>query len=89
MSLIARTKVKCGTEDHDISVWQPGDEESCGREHIIVAKNGNLICCENHEVELELTVSDLTGEEPSGCLKFAAAIEYFIEKQEKQYQGAK
>jgi ankyrin repeat protein len=78
MSLITRTKFKCGTEDHDISVWQRGDEESCGREHIIIAKNGNLICCENHEVELELTISDLTGEEPSGCLKFVATIESLL-----------
>lgn len=54
--------VHCGDARlHHISVWEPGDEDILKHEHIEYAKNGNIIYYENHDVEIERTVMDLTG----------------------------
>jgi ankyrin repeat protein len=63
MTMLARIKTTCNGETHHVSIWEPGDEDLCGAEHIIYARNGKIICYEDHDAELELTVTDLTGEQ--------------------------
>jgi ankyrin repeat protein len=60
--MLARIEVDCNDEKHHISAWEPGDEKACGSEHIVHVSKGILLCYEDHDVELEETVSDLTGE---------------------------
>jgi hypothetical protein len=67
MSILARIEVKCNSEEHHISAWEPGDEEACGSEHVTYGPKGHIICYEDHDVELELTITDLTGEK-CNCL---------------------
>jgi len=76
--MIARIEVECNDEKHHVSVWDPGDEEKCGHEHGIVSPNGKIICCEDHEVELDLTIADLTGMQPM-CISLADKIEVLTE----------
>jgi ankyrin repeat protein len=74
MSMLARIPMMCNDEVHYISVWEPGDELLCGAEHVIYATNGNIICYENHDAELELTISDLTGTQPD-CIAWMNTID--------------
>jgi ankyrin repeat protein len=69
MNMLARAKVECNGEGHYISVWEPGDEEKCGIEHVVPLQNGNLLCYESHYLEIDMTVSDLTGIKIE-CLKY-------------------
>ncbi|MFA6459552.1 MAG: ankyrin repeat domain-containing protein [Candidatus Paceibacterota bacterium] len=64
MSLLSRIEVRCRGEIHHISTWEPGDEDKCGAEHVVYGPKGYIICYEDHDVETDLTVSDLTGMNP-------------------------
>jgi len=76
--MLVRVPIRCNDEDHHISVWEAGDEEACGSEHLVIAETGNIICYEDREVELDLTISDLTGESPD-CLEFMQYVKWRIE----------
>jgi ankyrin repeat protein len=39
------------------------DVSGCDQDHIMIGKDGHIICYEDHLPEVELTISDLTGEE--------------------------
>lgn len=74
MSMLARIPVMCNDEVHHISIWQPGDEKSCGPEHVVTLEDGNVLCYEEHDVELDLTVFDLTGVKPD-CFSWMDTLE--------------
>ncbi|MFA6459570.1 MAG: hypothetical protein WCV79_04245 [Candidatus Paceibacterota bacterium] len=57
-------------ETHRISVYTPGSEFSCEEDHLIVGPLGYIVCFENHCIELDMTVADLTGYY-YGCLEYA------------------
>jgi hypothetical protein len=63
MSRLARMPVHCSEPIHlhHISIWEPEDEKKLKTDHIEYASNGNIIYYENHDVEIERTVMDLTG----------------------------
>jgi ankyrin repeat protein len=71
--MLARIPVMCNNGVHYISVWEPGDEITCGTEHAIYAANGNIICYEDHDADLELTITDLTGIK-SSCMGWMDTI---------------
>jgi hypothetical protein len=62
MTMLARIEVECNGEKHHVSAWEPGDEEKCGVEHVTYGPKGYIICYEDHDAELELTITDLTGD---------------------------
>jgi ankyrin repeat protein len=66
--MLAKIEVFCNDQMHHISAWKPGDEEKCGSEHVTYGPKGHIICYEDHEVELEQTIADLTGEKTE-CFK--------------------
>jgi hypothetical protein len=68
MTMLARIEVECNGEKHHISVYDPDDSKSCGSEHTVVASNGNIICYEDHDPDIEMTVADLTGDKYAPCL---------------------
>jgi ankyrin repeat protein len=53
------------SELHHVSIWEPGDEAACGYEHVAIASNGNIMCYEDHDIELELTIADLGVADPN------------------------
>ncbi|MFA6459548.1 MAG: hypothetical protein WCV79_04135 [Candidatus Paceibacterota bacterium] len=69
MSRLSRVTCSCNGQEHHISAWEPGDEATCGYEHAIIGRKGYILCLEDHdELELDMTIVDLTGES-TGCLK--------------------
>ncbi|MFA6459571.1 MAG: hypothetical protein WCV79_04250 [Candidatus Paceibacterota bacterium] len=65
MTVLARIEIECDEDEHHhLSLWEPGDEEACGAEHVVYGPGGIVICYEDHEAELALTIADLTGETP-------------------------
>ena len=69
MTMLARMQALCNGETHYISAWEPGDEEKCDPLRSVHGINGYTICCEDHhDIELDETIADLTGELPH-CLK--------------------
>jgi len=70
MSMLVRAKVYlCEAENHYISIWEPGDEERCGVEHVAYGPRGYIICYEDHNVDIDQTVADLTGGR-IGCFEY-------------------
>jgi ankyrin repeat protein len=61
MSKLAQITVRCSGAFHHLSVWQPGDAASLDPEYTMVVSNGNLIYVQDHNIEIDLTISDLTG----------------------------
>ncbi|MFA6459572.1 MAG: ankyrin repeat domain-containing protein [Candidatus Paceibacterota bacterium] len=59
MSILARIEVDCNDEKHHISAWEPGDEEECGAEHVTYGSKGYIICYEDHDADMDLTLEDL------------------------------
>jgi len=86
MTMLARIEVECNGEKHHISAWEPGDKEKCGAEHITYGPKGYIICYEDHDAELELTITDLTGE-MCGCFEWVdLASQYMAREVLKTYQ---
>jgi hypothetical protein len=75
--MLARVTVYCEDTKHHVSAWEPGDEDECGAEHVIYSLDGNIICCEDHDAELALTIADLSGENPT-CLTIASLEDILI-----------
>jgi len=69
MSRLVRIPIMCNDETHYVSLWQPGDEITCGREHVLYSINKNIVCFENHDLDIDLTIADLTGIDIP-CIKF-------------------
>ncbi|MFA6459550.1 MAG: hypothetical protein WCV79_04145 [Candidatus Paceibacterota bacterium] len=74
--------VECGSEDdprHTIYVLKPGCESKCEKESSIIGPTGYVICLQDHDIEIDETISDLTGLDIP-CLKaIADAGNYLVE----------
>ncbi|MFA6459551.1 MAG: hypothetical protein WCV79_04150 [Candidatus Paceibacterota bacterium] len=83
--MLARTEVECNGEKHHISAWEPGDEEQCDADHVVYGPKGYIICYEDHDAEIDLTITDMTGE-MCGCFEWADyASHHFFKETSKLY----
>jgi hypothetical protein len=56
-------------ETHIISVYTPGSETECEKDSVVVGPLGYIVCFENHSIELDMTIADLSGYY-YGCLRY-------------------
>lgn len=70
MSMLAQINLGCEDERHVISVLEPGDETLCEEGHLLYGVDRYIICYQNHDIDLDRTIADLTGHMP-WCLEYS------------------